>query len=113
MKISEARHRYLFTTRIELPREEGEDDTDYVVLREPTLEETQLFSEDGKKNIDTLKSLFPKCLVEHSFVNDDLTPTKNEEVYNMLRESSSLYIEIINAWFKSIPFQSRLKKQPK
>jgi hypothetical protein len=111
MKISEARNKYLFTTKIELPHEEEE--FDYVVLREPTLEEMQLFSDDGKKNMDTLKGLFPKCLVEHSFVNDDSTPAKNQEVYNVLKESSSLYSEIINAWFESIPFQSRLKKQPK
>ena len=113
MKISEARKKYLFITRIELPRENEGDDIDYVVLREPTLEEMQLFSEDSKKNIDSLKGLFPKCLVEHSFVDDDSSPTKNQEVYNMLKESSSLYTEIIDAWFKSIPFQSRLKKQPK
>jgi hypothetical protein len=118
MNISEARNKYLFTTKIELPHEEEaeEEDIDYVVLREPTVDETRLFSKDEndtKKNLDTLKILFPKCLVEHSFVTGDLTPAKNEEVHTMLRESSSLYSELIDTWFKSIPFQSRLRKQPK
>jgi hypothetical protein len=112
MKITEARNRYLFTTRIELPHEEGED-IDFIVLREPTLEEMQKFAgDDSKKNIEMLEKLFPKCLVDHSFVNDDNTKTVNQEVYNLLKESSSLYAEIINAWFKSIPFHSRLTKQP-
>lgn len=113
MEISKARERYLFKTRIELPVENEGDDIDYVVLREPTIEEMQLFTDDGKKNIDMLKTLFPKCLVEHSFINDDSTPAKKEEVYAMLRESSSLYAEIINVWFDSIPFQSRLRKPQK
>jgi hypothetical protein len=111
MKITEARKKYLFTTKIELPKEDNEDEVDFIVLREPTIEEMQLFSNDEKKNVETLKQIFPKCLVDHSFIDNDGTKTVNKEVYELIKDSSSLYSEIIDMWFKSIPFQSRLKKK--
>jgi hypothetical protein len=116
MKITEARKRYLFTTKIELPKDNPDDEneeSDFIILREPTLEEIQAFGDDDKKNTESLKKLFPTCLVGHSFVNDDETKTTNAEVYNFLKDSSSLYTEIIDTWFKSIPFQSRLRKPQK
>jgi hypothetical protein len=113
MKITEARKRYLFTTRIELPKDNEEEEADFIELREPTLEEIQAFGDDDKKNTEALKKLFPTCLVGHSFINEDGTKTANIDVYNFLKDSSSLYTEIIDTWFKSIPFQSRLKKPQK
>jgi hypothetical protein len=116
MKITEARRRYLFTTKIELPKDNPDDineESDFIELREPTLEEIQGFGDDDKKNTETLKKLFPVCLVNHSFINDDGTKTTTIDVYNFLKDSSSLYSEIVEAWFKSIPFSQRLKKQQK
>jgi hypothetical protein len=110
MKITAARKKYLFTTKIEFPKENEDDEVDFVVLREPTIEEMQLFSNDDNKNVETLKQLFPKCVVDHSFTNDDGTKTACKEVCELVRDSSSLYAEIVDTWFKSIPFQSRLKK---
>jgi hypothetical protein len=110
MKISEAKKKYLFTTKIEL------DDEDYVVLREPTIQEMQMFSGDDKdkKNYEAVEKLFPVCLIDHSFYEDDgVTKAKNTAVYEILKDSSSLYTEIVDTWFKSIPFQSRLKKPKK
>jgi hypothetical protein len=111
MRINEARKNFIFTTRIDLPSEDGEND--FIVLREPTLQEMQKFGDDEKKNIETLEKIFPGCLVEHSFINDDESPAKNEDVYNLLKDSSSLFTEIIDSWFKNLPFHSRLQKEQK
>jgi hypothetical protein len=118
MNITEARKNYIFTTRIEIPALLNEtDDTeniDFVELREPTIEEMKLFSDNNEtKNMEALKTLFPKCLVNHSFTNDDETKSTNQDVYNLLKDSASLYTNIIELWFKSIPFQSRLKSKEK
>jgi hypothetical protein len=109
MKFSCARDKYIFTTKIYLDEEEEE----YVELREPSLQEMQSFGEDSKQNLKTLEGLFPKCLIRHSFVDDDGQCTDSKAVYDMLKESASLYTEIVDIWFKSIPFNSRLKKEPK
>jgi hypothetical protein len=113
MEISEARKKYLFTTRIELPGEAEETDIDFIILREPSIEEIEFFNSDGQENFKVLRKLFPKCLVNHSFLDTDGAKAKNEEVYKMLLESSSLCMEIIENWFRSIPFQSRMKRQKK
>jgi hypothetical protein len=113
MKITEARKRYLFTTKIELPANNEEEAADFIELREPTLEEIQAFGDNDKANTEALMKLFPTCLIGHSFVNEDGTKTTAVDVYNFLKDSSSLFTEIIDTWFKSIPFQSRLKKPQK
>jgi outer membrane protein assembly factor BamA len=111
MKISQARKRYLFTTKIELPKEADETIADYVVLRELTVQEMQQFSQEKEKeNIKLLEKLFSDCMVEHSFVEDDETPTPNQEVYNFLKESGTLFTEMLDIWFNSIPFKSRIRK---
>ncbi|MDR3170323.1 MAG: hypothetical protein LBU17_01705 [Treponema sp.] len=110
MNVSKARERYIFTAKIELPNDDTSEEVDYIVLREPSVEEMQLFGDDEKKHMEVLKKIFPKCLVDHSFVNEDGTKTRQEDVYAVLKESSSLYTEIIDAWLKSIPFRARLKK---
>ncbi|MDR0722100.1 MAG: hypothetical protein LBF75_04795 [Treponema sp.] len=109
MKFSCARDKYIFTTKIYLDDEEE----DYVELREPSLQEMQSLGGDSKQNIKTLEVLFPKCLIRHSFVDDDGESTDSKAVYDMLKESASLFTEIIDTWFKSIPFNSRLKKGSK
>jgi hypothetical protein len=115
MKINEARNKYLFTVRINLPQENEEDAVDFLVFREPTVEEIYLLKgrEATEENIKVMNTLFPKCLINHSFVNDDGTKTTNVEVSNFLKESCTLYLAILSQWFESVPFQSRLEKQQK
>jgi hypothetical protein len=110
MNITEARKNYIFTTRIEIPSLTG-GENDFVELREPTIEEMRLFGDDEMKNLEALKTLFPKCLIDHSFTNDDGTKSTNQDVYNLLKDSASLYTDIVGVWFKSIPFQSRLRSK--
>jgi hypothetical protein len=119
MNITEARKNYIFTTKIEIPALTDEEETtdteniDFVELREPTIEEMKLFGDNEMKNLEALKTLFPKCLVNHSYTNDDGTKSVNQDVYNLLKDSASLYTDIIKIWFESIPFQLRLKNKGK
>jgi hypothetical protein len=130
MKLSEAKDKYLFTTKIYLDQIENKKRDDegnlvvtilpdeagnYIVLREPTVQEIGVFSDDSKTNFAQLEKLFPKCLVDHSFYTDEDETQKaeNGDVYAMLKESGSLFSELVGIWFKSIPFNSRIHKQEK
>lgn len=107
MKISEAEKKYIFTTKIEL------DDGDYIELREPNTQEISSFGDDGKKNLELLEKIFPSCVVDSSFTDDNEMPVDGKTLYSFLKKSSSLFTEILNIWIESIPFQSRLQKKQK
>lgn len=100
MKLSEAK--YIFTTRIEL-----DDKGNFIELREPNSLELKDFGEDGKANFELLKKLFPSCIVDHSFEDDDGKKAKPGDVAKVIAESGSLYTEIIQEWLNSIPFGKR------
>ena len=104
MKLSEAN--YVFTTRIEI-------EDDFIELREPTTIEMKDFNFDESekgKSIDVLKKLFPVSIVDHSYTNDDGNKAKNGDVAKMLEASGSLYLDILQIWFTSIPFGKRILK---
>ena len=107
MKISEAEKKYIFTTKIEL------DNGDYIELREPNTQEISSFGDDGKKNLELLEKIFPSCVVDSSFTDDNDNKVDGKTLYNFLKKSSSLFTEILNIWIESIPFQSRLQKKQK
>jgi hypothetical protein len=118
MQISKARDKYLFTTKIYLDQNKDglpDESGDYIVLREPTIQEMQLFKDDEKKNFETLEKLFPKCLIDHSFYDDEEETVKSDTkaVHDLIKESGSLFPEVIDIWFKSIPFSSRIRKREK
>jgi hypothetical protein len=110
MKLNEINSNYIFYTEIELS--EGE----FIKLREPSIEELDGMNKaEDKERINELSKLFPICLVDHSFKknDDDNKKASNEEVYKELRQSSSLFMEIITIWMNSLPFNKRLKKKQK
>jgi hypothetical protein len=120
MKISDARKKFLFTVRIEFPLHgEGEEEpgeetpekTGFVVLREPTIEEMSQLGKDESGNLEVIKHLFPKCIIDHPFINDDGTKTTASDVAAMIKASSSLYTYLIQTWFDTIPFPSRKEKR--
>lgn len=104
MELSQAREKYIFTTKIEL------DDGDYIVVREPTSFELKDFGDDGKQNIEILQKIFPKCLIESSFTENG-QPAKNEKVSAMLLDSGSRFTEIISVWMESIPLAKKKDKK--
>jgi hypothetical protein len=91
-------------------------DGEFVELREPSVGELDAMNKaDEKDRIAELSKLFLVCLVDHSFSknDDDNKKASGDEVYNELRKSGSLFMEIITIWMGSLPFNKRLKKEQK
>jgi hypothetical protein len=108
MKLGEINEKYVFSVEIDL------GDGDFVKLREPTVGEFDGMNKvEDEDRIGELSKLFPACLVDHSFTknDDDNKKAGREEVYNELKQSGSLFMEIITAWMDALPFQHRLKKK--
>lgn len=103
MEISEARAKYIFTTKFEF------EDGEYIILREPTSFELKDFGEDGGKNYEILQKLFPKCLVEHSFT-DGGQPARNEKVSAILLDSGTQFNNIISSWLESLELKKKKDK---
>lgn len=97
-EISQAREKYIFTTRIEL------EDGDYIVMREPTSLELREFGEDGRENVAILQKIFPLAIVEHSFTDGD-KKAKNTQVAAFLLDSGSRFTKIINQWMDALPLE--------
>jgi hypothetical protein len=106
MKLNEMKGKYVFCTTIDL------GDGEFLKLREPTLQELNEINNSGR-NVETLSSLFPACLVSHSFIDEDGAIAAPDKVYEELKMSGSLFTEIITAWLENVPFQHRLRKEPK
>ena len=109
MKISEAKEHYVFTTRIDL----NDDGSEYIVLREPTTGEVSGLGDDGQKNLEILNKIFPSCIVESSFTDDEGNEADGKAVYSVLKDSASLFTEIVETWMTSVPFKSSLSKKGK
>ena len=109
MKISEVKNNYVFTTRIDL----NEDGSEYIVLREPNTQEISGLSEDGQKNLEAMNKIFANCVIESSITDDDGNPADGKTIHNALKESGSLFTEILETWITSVPFRSRLAKPVK
>ena len=108
MNLSDAKKKFVFTTRIEL------DDNDFIELRELNQSEIKdIGNDDPIQNLEALAKLFPACVVDSSFTRDDGSKATGKEIYEVLKDSGSVMSEILTTWIKSIPFQSRLKKGTK
>jgi hypothetical protein len=108
MKLSETKNKYVFFTEIDL------GDGEFLKLRELTIGEMEGLQKTKEEGwITELSKLFPLCLVDHSFTknDDDNQKASNDEVYNELKKSGSLFMEIITIWMKSLPLSGRLKKE--
>ena len=108
MNLSDAKKKFVFTTRIEL------DNNDFIELRELNQSEIKdIGNDDAVQNRESLAKLFPACVVDSSFTRDDGSKATGKEIYEVLKDSGSVMSEILTTWIKSIPFQSRLKKGTK
>ena len=81
--------KYIFSEKISFDKE-------YIVLREPLTSEIDGISDDNKNNISILKKIFKNCIVDSSFTNDDGSKSSNEDIYNALIKSGSLFSELLN-----------------
>lgn len=110
MEIGNIKENFVFKTRIDL-----NDDGDFIELRELNMQEMrgmQMSDSDeaARKNIEYLESIFKDCLVDHSFTANGEKASK-QDVYNELKKSGSLFLEVITAWLISLPFSRRLNKE--
>ena len=114
MELKDIGENYIFKTRIDLKNLEGNED-DYLILRELNMQEMHgLDKREGEealnKNLKYLENLFKDCLVEHSFTKEG-EPASKVEVYNELKKTGSLFMEILGTWLGSLPFSERLRKE--
>lgn len=107
IKLSEVGKNFLWTTRIDLDAE------NYIELREPNQKEIVNLSDDGTKNLEMLEKILPDCVVDSTITKDDGTKASGKEIAEALKQSGSLFTEILTTWLESIPFQHRLKKGEK
>ena len=107
MKLSELQNKFIFKTRIDL------GDGDYIVLREPNTAEIAEMSEDEKKNMKVMEKILPNCIVETSITKDDGSFATGKEICDVLKESGSVFTEVLGIWIQSIPFNSRLNPKEK
>ena len=90
-------NKYIFSEKISFDKE-------YIILREPLTSEIDGISDDNKNNISILKKIFKNCIIDSSFTNDDDSKAGNEDVYNELIKSGSLFSELLNEWISKTPF---------
>lgn len=104
-----AKENFVFKTRIDFTLD-GNDE--YVVLRElNTAEQNQILTagkvnaegdfEDMVGMLTQAEKLFPKCVVEHSGVDEEGKPVSGNDFYEQLRHSATLFDTILNTWMKS------------
>lgn len=70
----------------------------FVVLREPTTEETF----KSQNNNDYAMKLIPDLVIDHNIDNGDKKAT-NAEVGKMLRASSTIYTHVAQEWGNALP----------
>jgi hypothetical protein len=110
MKLGEMNNNYVFTTDIDL------EDGNILKMRELTTGELNRLNKVKEEDrLTELAKLFPSCLVGHPFTknDDDEEKASNEEVYQELKKSGSLFMDIISIWMEAIPLNERLKKKEK
>jgi hypothetical protein len=106
MNIEHAKNKYIFNTKIDL------GDNEFIKLREPSISELDGLNKASEENrVIELEKLLPLCLVDHSFTNSEGGKATNKEVYNFLKDSGTLFTEIIGVWIESLPFKHRLEKE--
>ncbi len=97
IKLSEKK--FVFTTKLNV------DDELWVELREPTLIEFKKFSDDGMANLEAARKLFPSCIIDSNFENDEGEKLTGEQIWKLIEPSASLASRLINEWLESIPFR--------
>lgn len=100
MKLSQASKSFVFKTKIQI------DADSWVELREPTLIEFKKFGENAQTNIDIARKLFPICIVNSNFEDDDGNKVSGQQIWEVIEPSASTASRVINEWLSSIPFRT-------
>jgi hypothetical protein len=129
MTIDQARARGIFRIKIalatafekELPAEEparteAQQDNDrlkeyaeayrneWIVLREPKGTEIVGITDSGKDKSQTkLAEIFDDCLIDWSFTASEGVKAERKAVIELIKESSSLYLYVLQEWGTKLP----------
>lgn len=110
MKLSSAREKGIFKTTIYIGHFfDDEEEAVWITMREPSTDETVKFnSQDEAESLKALKEVFPNCIVDHNFENDEGQKAKKKEVFDFLLESSALFGYVTQKWQESLPLAKRI-----
>lgn len=114
MNLSKFTEKYVITSTITL----NDEGTEFIKFREPNQSELFKFQSvnenDAEASAKALKDLFIACVLDYDLGDVfDGEKVSNKELFEAIQTSGSLYTEIIQGWFATIPFQSRLKSNRK
>lgn len=113
MNISEAKKKICFTVTIDLGEFNEEMRGEYVTLKEPDYTAVRTFSKDEDKIMKQMDEIFPSCLVDSSFTDDNGKKAEARVVADVLRSAGSLMIKVLEVWINSCPFGSAKKSDTK
>jgi len=109
----------LFKKKIEIGDNFYKDDGEpydkaevFIVMREPTVDESNQLQGDANANLKFMKTNLPKWIVEHNFTSGE-EQASNEEVAKLIISSSSCFMYVMGEWQKSLPLVVRNAKMLK
>lgn len=100
IKLTDASKNFVFKIRIQIDKDA------WVELREPTLIEFKKFGEDAQSNIEAARKLFPLCIVDSNFEDEDGNKATGQQIWSVIEPSASTASHVINEWLSSIPFRT-------
>lgn len=110
MKLSSAREKGIFKTTIYIGQFfEEEEEAVWITMREPSTDETTKFNtEDEAASLKALKEVFPACITDHNFENEEGNKAKKKEVFDFILESSALFGYVTQEWQNALPLANRI-----
>lgn len=97
---------FVFKTTIKLSDVTSDEalKNETITLREPTAVEFSKFSDNASDNIAVLRKLFPSCVVNSTFEDENGNTDNGDEIFKLLDKSASTMTKILNLWINSCPF---------
>lgn len=118
MIITKGKNDFVFKTRIDFEIDGNEE---FVVLREMTTAEKSQVMAAGKLDAEgnptdvvgmlvQSEKYFAGCVIESSAVDEEGNAVKGSALYDYLKQSSSVFHEILSTWIQSKRIDLSIKK---
>lgn len=79
----------------------------WVEMREPTRAEAMALGDAPAKNMSEMDKIVPACMRDHNILRDDGKRADATEVYELVRNSVTLFNYFIGEWMGSLPLARR------
>ena len=107
MRISEAQEG-MFSVKIEIGQYFGVKPNEaWIKMRETNEKESFAFTQNSEENVKLLRKIWPDCIIDHNFVDDDDDPASLEKVINLLKKSGDCITYICERWMQENPMVKR------